>query len=303
MFQSILVPVDGSPFSEHALPLALGIAQAARAKVEVALVHVPAVYYEEAVSHSEMLELEAKYREQEYLDGLRRRLPAAAEVTINTHRLEGIIPDTLGEEIVEKGIDLVVMCTHERMYLSRAILGSVADRLLRHSNIPVVLIHPTVTPAMLDRPTVPRKVLVCLDGTAAAEAILDPVMSLGQLSPVTYRLLQVVLPSSHYVGPFTSRTEEHDQTLKEQASRNATIYLEKVAQRLASGRSIAETKVVVSSTPDAAILDDACAAGCDLIAMATHGRGGLVRMLMGSVADKVIRNASCPVLVYHPGNE
>lgn len=300
MFQSILVPVDGSSFSEHALPLALGIAQAAGATVEVALVHVPAVYYEEVVSHSETLELEAKQREQEYLDGLRDRLPAAAAVKINVHHLEGVVPDTLGEEIVQKGIDLVVMCTHERMFLSRAVLGSVADRLLRHSNIPLVLIHPSVTPAMLDRPKVPRKVLICLDGTAAAEAILEPVLSLGQPAPVTYRLLQVVLPSSHYIGPFTPKNDDRDQMLMEQASRNATSYLESFAKRLPSGRSSVETKVVFSSTPDAAILEDACASGSDLIAMATHGRGGLVRMLMGSVADKVIRMASCPVLVYHP---
>ena len=80
-------------------------------------------------------------------------------------------------------------------------------------------------------------------------------------------------------------------------------YLDQLAARLRAGSLSVQTRVVSHIRPATAILDDASSNGADLIALATHGRGGLKRWLVGSVADKVVRGRYTPVLVYRPVGE
>jgi nucleotide-binding universal stress UspA family protein len=88
--------------------------------------------------------------------------------------------------------------------------------------------------------------------------------------------------------------------LHRQESVEAQAYLDRIAERLRAQSLTVQTRVVGHDKPAAAILDDAQKNAVDLIALATSGRGGLKRLLLGSVADKVVRGAVTPVLVYRP---
>jgi nucleotide-binding universal stress UspA family protein len=180
------------------------------------------------------------------------------------------------------------MTTHGRGPVSRFFLGSVADELLRRSPVPLLLTRSHErAPALIPEPVL-RNVLIPLDGSALAEQVLGPALDLARLMASRCTLLRVV-----EAGP-----PPHGRT--EQAVAEAGAYLEHLAGWVREPALPVEARVVVAPHAAAAIIQEAQAQGSDLIALATHGRGGVRRMLLGSVADKVIRATTTPVLVYRP---
>ena len=152
-----------------------------------------------------------------------------------------------------------------------------------------------------------RNVLIPLDGSELAEQILDTAVGLGTLTKAEYTLLRIVNPvtpfhnevhSSVYrelgLGP-SSLEQVHG--LPEDERQDAQDYLGRVAQRFRRQGCNVQTHVVNDLNHAAAILATIDTHGTDLVALAMHGRGGLARFLLGSVADKVIRGAKTPVLV------
>jgi nucleotide-binding universal stress UspA family protein len=301
MFQSILVPLDGSSFGEQALPLALSIASRSGGAIQVVHVHVPlATIYAESMANVEnTLDPGMKKQEQAYLDGVVRRVAAVSRVPISSALLEGSIVDVLHEHIRGRGADLIVMTTHGRGPLSRWWLGSVTDEMLRHESVPLLVVRPQERPITLTRDEPPQHILVPLDASALAEQMLATAVELGGLTKAAYTLCRVVQP---YVGAafeagglaIGAMVPPPIEPLRQEAA----DYLERVAHRLRNLGLGVETAVVVSDQPAAAILDVAKDNHCDLIALETHGRGGLARLLVGSVADKVLRSASVPVLIH-----
>lgn len=297
MFRSILVPVDGSQFSEHALPPALGIRAKTDAALHVVLVHLPLSARELDAHPAEVAEdHDVREAERVYLDELRQRLGDFG-ARVQFHHTEGLVAEALEQEVALRNIDLVVMSTHGRGYLSRAILGSVTARLLRHLTVPLLLVHPPDAPPRLE-PTTFRHALVALDGSALAEGILGPVRDVLGPGLAEMDLLRVVVPPHHYLGPFTRKTEEKDRQALGRAWDEAEAYLAQLAGGLRGPELAVRTHVVAHAQPAAAILGGAAVPGCDLVALATHGRGPLPRMILGSVTDKVVRSTSLPVLVW-----
>ena len=139
MYRSLLVPLDGSAFAEHALPLALSIARRAGASVNVVQVHVPFTpLYADSMSPG-TYEAEAKVLEQEraYLDGIAKRLASISSVPVTSALLEGeVVAETLNGHAAAAEADLIVMTTHGRGPLSRFWLGSVADEMVRRATTP-----------------------------------------------------------------------------------------------------------------------------------------------------------------------
>jgi nucleotide-binding universal stress UspA family protein len=121
--------------------------------------------------------------------------------------------------------------------------------------------------------------------------------------PATYTLLRVVKPVTlFHSAPFTTPTDlDPDATMQHQME--AQCYLQAIATRLQAHQLDVRIQVMVAQQPAAAILEYARDNAADLIALATHGRGGAVRLLLGSVADKIVRGASTPVLLYRPPAE
>src|SRR5262245_7311372 len=144
MYRSILVPLDGSNFGEHALPLAASIARRAGARLTLAHVHEPitTLYGEGAMLLSDDLDVHARTQKRAYLERVIARLGRAAPPTFGSLLLEGGVIEAIQEQVVKDAVDLVVMTTHGRGPLGRFWLGSVADKLLRQLDVPLLLVHP-----------------------------------------------------------------------------------------------------------------------------------------------------------------
>ncbi len=304
MYRSILVPLDGSTFGEHALPLALTIARRSGATVQLAHVHVPSeLMY--AIGGIPIVDdtLDAPSRESEraYLEGLTQRLASAWDLSITSAVLDGPAAAALNEHAVQHGVGLVVMSTHGRGPVSRFWLGSVADTLVRQAPMPVLLARPQQDSKELLDLTHERAfkhMLIPLDGSRLAEDALQHAMALGTLVQAEYTLLQAIDPIIMDYAP-VARSAGLDEDLIEQWRVEAEAYLDQIAGRLRA-QSLTVHTAVVLAPPAVAILEHARQHAVDLIAMATHGRTGVSRMLLGSVADKVVRGATAPVLLHRP---
>jgi nucleotide-binding universal stress UspA family protein len=300
MYRTVLVPLDGSAFAEHALPLALSIASRAGAALRLVRVHVPAAtrYRDSELAGSLDLDELVRKEERAYLDEVSGRVVQASGLRPGTTLLDGRIADVLYEQGVATGVDLVVMATHGRGPLSRLWLGSVADELVRRLPTPLLLVRPGETAPDFAHPPAVRHVLIPLDGSALAEGILGVAVELGRLLQADYTLLRVVEPvivaDARLGGNAASGL---DLSLLQALQSGAQAYLERVAERLRSSSVRVQTRVVTNRWAAGAILEEAGAHAMQLIALATHGRRGLGRLLLGSVADKVVRGASVPVLL------
>ena len=310
MYQSLLVPLDGSSFSEHALPVALGIARRAGAALHLIHVHPPwaAGYAEASLVLDDSLELLAKQHEHTYLDDLVSRLKALAPVQVSSSLVEGDVPAMVRAAVTSTGADLVVMTTHGRSPLGRFWLGSVADELVRDVPAPMLLIRPhDAKPDLTQEPTF-RHLLLPLDGSPLAEQMIEPAVALGTLTNADYTLVRVIRTPAPWAFPAEPGSLEHNveamldqlDKLEEQMRSEAAAYLDGVAGRLRQRGLRVATRVVMADQPAPAILHEASPPAVDLVALETHGRRGLSRLLLGSVADKVIRGAAVPVLVQRP---
>lgn len=310
MFRSLLVPLDGSPFAEHALPLALTIGD--RAGAEVRLVQVagaPADYPAEVFGHGRaLMEVHLKKQQRDYLEQTAERLRGRTKAPVSGTLLDGPVAETLRRATVGSGVDLVVMTTHGRGSVKRLWLGSVADTLVKHVDVPLLLLRPHGPAADLEIPPELKRILVPLDGSSLAEGILPAALALAKLFDAEVHLLRIVPvthPSYYNLegGSFHVQVEALLKEMEEAQDKlrhEAAAYLERIAERIRADALRAQTHVAIESHVAQAILDFAAGHAADLIALETHGRGGLTRLVLGSVADKVLRGASVPVLLQRP---
>jgi nucleotide-binding universal stress UspA family protein len=307
MYRSLLVPLDGSTFAEHALPLALGIARRAGATLRVARVHVPftSMYADSMSPFAYEAEAAVMGQERAYLDGVVKRLAAVWPAPVQSALLEGpAVAEVLNGHATRNGVDLIVMTTHGRGPLTRFWLGSVADKLVRRAAVPLLLVRPHEGVPDLAQEPVLRHVLIPLDGSELAEQVLEPAMTLGTLMQADYSLLRVYGPLIEtQLDPFSYGAVGGFEPPPDELKAAAQTYLEQVAERLRAKGLHVRTHAVFGQRAAVAILQEAQALGVDLIALESHGRGGLDRLLLGSVADKVVRGATLAVLVQRPHGE
>jgi nucleotide-binding universal stress UspA family protein len=307
MIRYILVPLDGSPFAEHALPLAMTLARHAGATLHLVQVHVPVLAVNGVTILDDRLDRTLRDRERVYLEDVRCRVADRVHVPVLSALPIGGVADELIEQARQCAADLIVMTTHGRGALSRLWLGSIADEMMRHGLAPVLLMRPPEGPVDLAVEPTPRHMLIPLDGTPDAERVLPAAVELAGLFDSACTLLEVV-PPVPILGYDVSgyATGGTDVALLGQLQESARAYVSRVQEWLTARVRRADTDVIVNEQPAHAILEEARARGCDLIALQTHGRGGLSRLVLGSVADRVVRGASCAVLVNrgpYPGHE
>jgi nucleotide-binding universal stress UspA family protein len=300
-YRSVLVPLDGEPFAEHALPFALGIARRTGAKVRLVHVHspLPSSYRPETPYHDIGLDAWNSRHQQAYLDDLVRRLAKVTSVPITPVLMRGAeVIASLGEA-ARTGADLVVMATHQRGMVGRIWHGSVAEALMQEHSVPLLLVRGYNAPADFTGDPHLRRILVPLDGSELAEQILQPALALGALTKADHTLLRVVPVEVNYLGKDGG---VHQRSLGERSG-EAQAYLWRVSDRVGGPTSRVRTRMILEERPTAeAILDYAQVHEADLIALATKGRGGLMRLFQDSVAVRVVRGASAPVLVYRPNS-
>jgi nucleotide-binding universal stress UspA family protein len=207
----------------------------------------------------------------------------------------------LYDHAIASSADLVVMTTHGHGPLARAWMGSVADKLMRRLPMPVLLTRPheealDILEGVHEHAF--EHVLIPLDGSALAEQAMGPAIALGELMGAEYTLMQAIEPVVLSYAPAAQVVALDEQTM-EQWRAEALAYLDRVAGQMRDRGLIVRTSVRYGPPP-IAIVDYSREHTADLITISTHGRGGVARLLIGSVADKVVRTASVPVLIIPP---
>ncbi|HLJ35352.1 MAG TPA: universal stress protein [Ktedonobacteraceae bacterium] len=326
MFERILVPLDGSALAELALPTASRLAHASHGTVILLRVVSPPVEYGSGSLHlnytpTNILEsvMEADLADaRHYLEAVAKCTTLQGVHTQLEVRMGGAtslicsIADTLH-------VDIIVMSSHGRTGLKRWLLGSVARYVVRSSSMPVLILHELEASPVTDtasHPYVerPLRVLIPLDGSVVAKAALQPaaqvITALAAPGQGAIHLLRVV---THELQP----DEARDATARKRVLQKAKTYLQSVTGHIRDGFTVpfngtVTWSVVLDSDPAAAIIrvaengEDAEGAGafggCDIIALATHGRRGLQRWTMASVAEQVLSGTRLPVLVVRPHN-
>lgn len=294
MTRTILVPLDGSTFAEHALPVAIGFARRIGAGLELVIVDRPPIAWVVPEVPIVLDEAAPGTDGQRYLEELRPRLPA--DFAVRLTRFEGNPTAILTRHIDATEPVLIVMSTHGRGGFSRFWIGSVADGVARRSSSPTILLKPPASIPDFTREQQFANVLIPLDGSVASEEILDQALALFG-TEVDYTVCRVVSPLAETHAPDPSVTAVRRQETHPEALLHAE------AERLrARGAQVTE-RLLVNTSPANAIIELASTLDAGLIAMTTHARRGVSRFVMGSVADKVLRAAPCPVLMFHPTHE
>lgn len=271
MFQHILVPLDGSELAEQALPVAARLASAPG--VTLHLVRVVELLAAPLAMEIADIPLEAyegsgaEKAAHAYLEELAARLRGEGH-TVRVACLRRDVSSALLDYEREQKIDIVVICSHGRSGVARFALGSVAARLVRHGTAPVLVLHAFSNPPSL------QDALVPLDGSLLAEEALRAIFALAPAGLGSVTLLRVL----------------HSQDeLPEAAS-----YLHEVTQRL---RPLGLTIATRIARGDAAHEILKAAGTNELVVMATHGRTGVRRWALGSVADRVSQGGASVLLM------
>ena len=303
MFRKILIPLDGSPLAESVLPYTIPIAKAYGSKVVLTnVVAPPSVEFAgdfTGIQHPYLDQLteEAKTWAAGYLQKVADRLAQAQVSVLRQDVLVGSPAAVLTSQMERQGVDLVAIATHGRSGLGRVLLGSVADNLLHSTDVPLLVVRPPEIE--VEGEIKLSSIIVPLDGSPLAESVLAYVKDVAKafsLSVTLVRAIPTVTALSsgpeYVLLPMDIITE-----MKEAA----ILYLDNVAQSLRDEGLSCTTEVVEGDTASA-ISEYARKKQNHLVAISSHGRSGIARAVMGSIADRLIRTSGDPVLVVRPKN-
>jgi nucleotide-binding universal stress UspA family protein len=302
MYRSVIVPLDRSAASEHVLPIAVQIAHGSDATLR--LVYVPnpedVSMLESQMPLDIVLPTRSSMPPQAYLEHIRKRLAARSNLRITADVLHEPNAHASATNTGVSDIDLVVLATHGHNGLARFRLGDITAALVRWYPAPILALRSAGAAPDPEVQHAFQHMLIPLDGSALAEQILAPAVALGNIGEAAYMLLYVVEPYRFMSGdpvPYTSRLE--DAALADEQAK-AQDYLNGIALLMRAEGLQVQTRVAVARDARTAILQAALQHEIDVIAMTTHWRGGLDRLLVGSVAVQVLHDSQVPVLLDRP---
>jgi nucleotide-binding universal stress UspA family protein len=312
MFKRVLVPLDGSGRAETAIPVAARLARVSGGTILLArVVTIPVMYesYGGASVVGEMVDTEVE-NAVDYLRGVKASEELAG-IRVEISVLVGAPAQTLLSMATMFKADLVVMTSQGKTGVKRWLLGSVAQKIARHSSIPVLVLREAGAIA-----AGPVRALVTLDGSTLAKAALEPaaqlVAALSFPNQGTLHLLRVVKP------PASNEKNTHGEYKKlaeEQALYKARTYMQSIVEHLREGPlgklnltftwSVMPGEDVAETIVKAGEIDEDAGTGivprpCDMLAMATHGRTGMQHWMLGSVTERVLGATLLPLLVVRP---
>ncbi len=272
---SILVPIDGSPLGDRAIDLAVRIAHADGARLVLF----------RAVPEGTLGEVEAALdRARAEVEALAARHAAASGLAVEARVGHGDPARAILAAAEGAGAGLIVLSTHGRTGVRRALRGSVAEAVLRDAPVPVL----AATPAALEAGRPLRRIVVAHDGSDASRTVLPAVLRLARAFDAQVALLRVEpyrtqpLPSPLVVPVWDKKLVERSLAVDRDLAEAAGVSVEVEA---VYGPLVGE---ILRAAEDA-----------DLVALTTHGRSGPSRWVMGSVAEEVLRRCPRPVLVAH----
>ncbi len=288
-YKRILVPVDFSDCSNKALEYAIIFGE--KYGAELTLFHVIALFQEDVGEVEKVHELEQYVKKQE--ERIRQQMAGSEEkatargITVTSRIQRGVNPaDTILEHLDETDYDLVIMGTHGRTGLKHVLQGSVAEKVVRLSPIPVLTIHREVTKFDFD------DILVPIDFSMHSHKAVEYAADLArnfQARLVFVHVIEQEIHPSFYAAGVTSIFEiDHD--LKQRVIKNMQEFVADFLEE-----SIPCEFVVLEGKAHREIVQYAKETDTDLIVIATHGLTGLEYLLLGSTTEKVVRWATCPV--------
>jgi nucleotide-binding universal stress UspA family protein len=281
MYSTVIVPLDGSPFAEYALPLGAILALRMRAELLLIRVHdsLPRLEFHDA----RWIEF-TRAEEEAYLERLAATRLAAAPAAVAWRLLDGPVARAICSCVAACTDPLLVISTHGRTGISRSWLGSVADGVARHSTAPVLFVRPPDDrDASRPLPTpVFANVLVALDGSPIAERILPHASIVAEAVGAPLLLFRAVPIGGVIAGE--AYASMRDVAAKYQAQHP---------------RLRVRPEIRFTDAPGSAIISRARSLERPLIALGSNGRG-LSRFVLGSVADDVLRGAPQAVLMIRP---
>jgi nucleotide-binding universal stress UspA family protein len=297
MIQNILVPVDSSSFAEQALPHALALAKAASARVHLVMVHERRPIGERIVTlGSELMEAQLRQVQEDYLETLAKQVAGNLGEEVGVSLLSGNAAAALSRYVSRHVIDLIVMSTHGRGGFNRAWLGSVSDSLARRTRVPLLLVRPIDGVVQKRTDASIARVLVAVDGSEGGEVAARHAVTLCAATGAQCTLVRVVVPPVRVIASRIPDTAEMVHEKTEADTQQAERYLRELPGRCNLPAST-RTEVVTAFGAADAILRAADSDRSDVVVVGSRGHGGAARLILGSVADKVIRGSHVPVLV------
>jgi nucleotide-binding universal stress UspA family protein len=299
MFKVIMAPTEGSDSEGQAISLAVRLARRFEADLRLVRVETTPLIIQTLVQTSELITeqtlLDERLARLRKLEALGTECRANGDIRVMTALEDGPVAPALRDYARKFNVDLIVMSSHSRGGVKRIALGSATDYLIRHTNIPVLVVRPLVSLEATPEQTFSR-IVVPLDGSVLAEQILPEVAALASRLKSTVSLLQVLTPATYsqkeIIQPGLPWWDDDIAT--------ADAYLSRAASRLIEEGLTVSKDVVLSEDIATAILDYSVRTRADLIALATSGSGGMSRFVFGTVADEVTRKSTTSLLVFHP---
>ena len=308
MYKKMLVPLDGSKLAEEVFTYAKELA--VRLDLDLVLLHVCKPGQESFIP-----------MHQAYLDRACAMITREADALRDSECLQeqctpahGGCEVALGypaEEILkyaeENAIDIILMATHGRSGVRRWALGSVAEKVLRSSKVPVWLVRSGVPDEIVYDKWPSITILVPLDGSKLAEQALPHAEALAKqrgaelVEVVLLRVCEDPFVTADYPEASRSKSwEEHLKEMKSKLNEGCTNYLHDVEKRLADAGVKVRSEMLTGGSPGNEIISYVKKNPFNLIVMCTHGRSGINRLVNGSVADKVLRGVSNPIFLVRP---
>jgi nucleotide-binding universal stress UspA family protein len=294
----IMVPTVGSEMEEEAINVATKLSDIPGSELKLVRVYSAPMVYTGPDTIDYPASAIASEREWAHsqLDAIAANCASETRASVSTAFEEGRAPDALNWFARSNRVSLIVMSSHCRGGFARVALGSVTDSLIRSTNIPVLVVKPSASyrSTGVSRPF--RRILVPLDGSTLAEEIIPNVIDFARRNDSAVILSHVLVPTNY------PQKKIPDPRLPwwEDDVQAAQAYLGEQAERVRREGVPATVDIIIGETVAEGITRSASRLKADLIAIATRGRGGMSRLVRGSVADKVVRTARVSLLVVHP---
>lgn len=290
-FKKLLCPIDFSPGSQQALTVATDIARETGA--ELVIVHawyLPARAFAGEYPIPEHMIQKMLDEAGRALDDATRRVAELGLPRVSSRLLRGVPWDQITQAARDdSAIDAIVMGTHGRSGVARVFLGSMTEQVIRHAPCSVLAIREQGA-------TLPFRNILCpIDFSDDSLASIERAAELAAQGATGIKLLHVIEPVLTYSE--LSMGENHLAAFGHKVTRELAGW----ASDLASKVTVPVTTAMEVGRPGARILATLDAdPTIDLVIMGSHGRTGIKRVLLGSVAEKVLRHAACPVLIERP---
>ena len=309
MYRKLLVLLDGSELAEVVLPFAEELT--ARLDLEVTLLQVYGAIGREYIPvHQAYIERAAEKIARQ-AENIKERLgvpPENSTVEVQGQLAGGYFAEEILRYAEENEIDLMMMASHGRSGIRRWHMGSVADKVLRASKVPVWFVHAGIPDAVPYDKWPSKTFIVPLDGSERSESVLPHVDNLARqrtIEPINITLLRICDPPiapSYYSPELSGVPLNWGEFMEQEMARSkqaAMEYLSVLEERLKDTGANITSETLVGKAGDE-IIEYAAKNPYSVIVMTTHGRSGLSRLVYGSVAENVLMGVSNPTLVIKP---